>query len=75
MKESDTPAVHSLLKKQLSACDMYPIFSEDDVRHWLMPLGDVVFTYVVEVRFKRGFIELGHVFQRLAVGSGNRHCE
>ncbi|ODA79476.1 hypothetical protein RJ55_05069 [Drechmeria coniospora] len=51
MKEADTPAVQSLMKRYLSRFDMAPDFSEEELRHWLIPkpkVEQVIWSYVVE---------------------------
>ncbi|KAJ3301152.1 Glycylpeptide N-tetradecanoyltransferase 2 [Blyttiomyces sp. JEL0837] len=48
MKDSDVPQVTALLRKYLLKFDVAPVLSEADVRHWLLPIKDVVFSYVVE---------------------------
>lgn len=48
MVEADVPAVHRLLSEGLREFRVAPVFNEEEVRHWLLPLPGVVFTYVVE---------------------------
>ncbi len=52
MKEDDVDAVHKLLNNYLNKFDVAPIFSIEDVKHWLVPKEEVVFSYVVEVTDK-----------------------
>jgi len=49
MREDDVDAVHKLLNTYLNKFDVAPIFSIEDIKHWLVPKEDVVFSYVVEV--------------------------
>ena len=54
MEPKDIDGVLSLLKRYLAKFDMAPIFTRDEVEHWLLhkkePGGEqVVWTYVVEV--------------------------
>lgn len=48
MAPADVPQVGKLLAKFLARYDVAPIFSEAEVRHYLLPRGEVVYTYVVE---------------------------
>ncbi|KAJ3245191.1 hypothetical protein HDU78_009797 [Chytriomyces hyalinus] len=49
MQEKDVPQVKALLAEFLSIrCDVYPNFSSDEVKHWFMPVPEVVYSYVVE---------------------------
>lgn len=51
MVEADVPQVRELLNKFLNRYDVAPVFqTDDDVKHWILPHKDVVWTYVVEVR-------------------------
>ena len=47
MTEADIPAVAALLREELSKFSLVPTWTEDEVRHWLLPREDVVFSYVV----------------------------
>lgn len=50
MVEADVPQVRELLNKFLNRYDVAPVFqTDDDVKHWILPHKDVVWTYVVEV--------------------------
>jgi glycylpeptide N-tetradecanoyltransferase len=50
MKPEDATQVRLLLNKYLSKYDVAPVFeTDDDVRHWLAPTDEVVWSYVVEV--------------------------
>lgn len=51
MVEADVPAVHALLTDYLSRkkYELHHVMKEDEVRHWLLPIKDVVYSYVVEV--------------------------
>lgn len=48
MERHDVPAVRRLLQNYLSKFLVAPDFSEKDVEHWLLPVEDVVDSYVVE---------------------------
>ncbi|KAI9332510.1 glycylpeptide N-tetradecanoyltransferase 1-like protein [Obelidium mucronatum] len=49
MEEKDVDAVHSLLSEFLALrSELYPVLTKDEVRHWLLPIKDVVYSYVVE---------------------------
>ncbi|KAJ3165163.1 Glycylpeptide N-tetradecanoyltransferase 2 [Irineochytrium annulatum] len=48
MEERDVPHVHKLMRQYLSRFDVSVIMSEEEVKHWLMPLPGVVFSCVVE---------------------------
>lgn len=53
MQRRDMDAVLSLLNKYLARFDMAPVFTADEIEHWLLhqnkPEDQVVWTYVVEV--------------------------
>ena len=52
MEEKDVPQVRELLNTYLNRFDMAPVFeTDDDVKHWILPHKDVVWSYVVEVSF------------------------
>eukprot|EP01018_Ginkgo_biloba_P010722 Gb_04019 [translate_table: standard] len=48
MERHDVPAVTRLLRNYLAQFVVAPDFSEDDVVHWLLPVENVVNSYVVE---------------------------
>ncbi|KAJ3092230.1 Glycylpeptide N-tetradecanoyltransferase 2 [Quaeritorhiza haematococci] len=48
MKEADVPAVTRLLNKNLNQFKVAPVLDEEEVRHWLLPLDNVVNSFVVE---------------------------
>jgi hypothetical protein len=50
MEPRDVPQVSVLLDQQLKKYNFAPIFSPDEVAHWLLPKENVVYCYVVEVR-------------------------
>ena len=57
MEEKDIDAVLDLLKRYLAKFDMAPVFTKEEVKHWLLHSKDaegkneqVVWSYVVEVR-------------------------
>jgi glycylpeptide N-tetradecanoyltransferase len=54
MEAKDIDGVLSLLKRYLAKFDMAPIFTREEVEHWLLhkkdsPGDQVVWSYVVEV--------------------------
>ena len=51
MEESDVTQATLLLSQYLQKLDIAPNFSEDEFKHWLLPVKDVVYSYVVEVCF------------------------
>ena len=54
MQHKDVDGVLSLLKRYLEKFDMAPIFTRDEVEHWMLhrpPAEQVIWTYVVEVRY------------------------
>jgi glycylpeptide N-tetradecanoyltransferase len=51
MKASDVKQVCALLNSFLKKFKVAPHFSEDDVRHWFLPIDNVIYSYVVEVFF------------------------
>ncbi|KAJ1559422.1 hypothetical protein HK405_010698 [Cladochytrium tenue] len=48
METSDVPAVHKLLSAYLKQFAVAPIFSEEEIKHWLVPRAGVIFSFVVE---------------------------
>lgn len=48
MELRDVPAVTRLLKEYLRQFAVAPDFDQDDVEHWLLPLENVVDSYLVE---------------------------
>lgn len=44
-------SAHKLLFEYLKKFDLVPIFELDDFRHFFTPREDVLYCYVVEVRF------------------------
>jgi len=48
MKKEDIDAVQKLLNTYLDKFDVAPVFSREDIEHWLIPLDEVVYSYVVE---------------------------
>ncbi|KAI8364705.1 acyl-CoA N-acyltransferase [Radiomyces spectabilis] len=49
MKEADVPQVRALLNSYMSRFDVAPVFeTDDDVKHWILPHEEVVWSYVVE---------------------------
>ena len=48
MIDADVPQVHQLLSHYLSRFSLAPVFSEEEVRHWLVPRAEVVYSYVVQ---------------------------
>jgi len=51
MKKEDIDAVQKLLNNYLNKFEVAPVFSREDVEHWLIPRDEVIFSYVVEVPF------------------------
>lgn len=49
MERRDVPEVHKLLDRYLKKFDIAPVFTEEEVEHWLVDKEEVVWTYVVEV--------------------------
>ena len=47
-EDRDVPHIHKLLSEYLKKFTCYPELSEDEVRHWLLPRENVVYSYVVE---------------------------
>ena len=47
MKESDVGQVTRLLNAHLQKYDLAPSFTDDEVKHWLLPRAGVIDTYVV----------------------------
>jgi len=48
MKKEDIDAVQKLLNNYLNKFEVAPVFSREDVEHWLIPRDEVIFSYVVE---------------------------
>lgn len=48
MVEDDVQQVSLLLNEYLLKFKFAPVLSEEEVRHWLMPLNNVVYSYVVK---------------------------
>jgi len=48
MEEKDCASVHKLLVEYLLKFKIAPVFSEDEVRHYLLPRPDVINSFVVE---------------------------
>lgn len=48
MKAEDVPAVHKLLMTYFLKFDMRPVFTMEEIDHYLLPKPGVVYTYVVE---------------------------
>jgi glycylpeptide N-tetradecanoyltransferase len=55
MQPKDVDAVLELLKAYLARFDMAPVFTKEEVEHWLLHDKDiaerVIWSYVVEVNF------------------------
>lgn len=47
MTEGDVPQVTELLNTYISRYDVYPVFTEEEVNHYLVPREGVVYTFVV----------------------------
>lgn len=50
MTKQDGPGIHSLLQTSLCNFHLSPLFSLQEVEHWLLPRENVIDTYVVEVK-------------------------
>ncbi|XP_028287372.1 glycylpeptide N-tetradecanoyltransferase 1-like [Parambassis ranga] len=48
MTKQDAPGIHSLLQTSLCNFHLSPLFSLQEVEHWLLPRENVIDTYVVE---------------------------
>lgn len=48
MEARDIPRVYELLHKYLSDRAIHPVFSAEELAHWLLPRREVVYSYVVE---------------------------
>ncbi|KNC85039.1 glycylpeptide N-tetradecanoyltransferase 1 [Sphaeroforma arctica JP610] len=48
MEARDVPAVTEMLNTYLNKFVLHPIFTEDEIAHWLIPKDEVVDAYVVE---------------------------
>jgi len=48
MEEKDVPSACALLMNYLSKFDLFVNFTEDEFRHWFIPVPDVIYTFVVE---------------------------
>ncbi|KAF8448295.1 Myristoyl-CoA:protein N-myristoyltransferase, N-terminal domain-containing protein [Terfezia claveryi] len=48
MEKKDVPEVHKLLDRYLKKFDIAPVFTEEEVEHWLVDKEEVVWSYVVE---------------------------
>lgn len=48
MRDDDVPQVTALLADYLRRYTLAPVMEEADVRHWLLPVQDVVTSYVAE---------------------------
>ncbi|KAJ3409726.1 hypothetical protein HDV05_004283 [Chytridiales sp. JEL 0842] len=48
MEPKDVPQVCAMLNKYLSQFEVAPTFTEAEVRHWMLPLDTVMYSYVVE---------------------------
>ena len=51
MKSEDVEQVHSLLNKFLMKYELAPQLSLEEVKHWFIPIPNVVYSYVVEVSY------------------------
>lgn len=48
MQKKDTASVFKLVKEHLKKFKLFPVYSQEDVAHLLLPRDKVVYTYVVE---------------------------
>jgi glycylpeptide N-tetradecanoyltransferase len=49
MKENDLPRVHALVNKYLRKLDLHQIFSEEEAKHYFLPVEGVLQSFVIEV--------------------------
>lgn len=49
MVKKDVPFVRKLLNAFNNNTDLHPIYSEDEVAHWFLPIKGVITTYVIDV--------------------------
>lgn len=63
MEESDVPNVHKLLNKYLSRFSLKVLFTEEEIRHWLLPRDNVIQSYVIqnEEGYVTDFISFYHL--------------
>lgn len=48
MQKKDISAVYKLLNNYLKQFKLYPVFTQDEIAHLLLPREGVVYTYVIE---------------------------
>jgi glycylpeptide N-tetradecanoyltransferase len=48
MKLEYVPQVKALLDNYLAKFPLAPILSEEDIKHWLLPIPNVIYSYVVK---------------------------
>jgi len=48
LEEKDIPVARKMLVDYLSKFDLYVDFTEEDFKHWFLPIEDVIYSYVVE---------------------------
>lgn len=48
MEEKDIPKIEPLLNNYLKRYKLSPYLSEADIKHWLLPRHNVIYTYIVE---------------------------
>ena len=53
MEDKDVSAVHNILNNYLEKFPFHMKFTVDEVRHFLLPRKDVIYTYVVEDQNKQ----------------------
>jgi glycylpeptide N-tetradecanoyltransferase len=55
MEQKDINDVQRLLDIFLRRYDIAPVFNEEEVKHWFLPIEGVIESFVVEVSFICGF--------------------
>lgn len=48
-EKKDSKQVHTLIAEHMKNFDLVPLFSQEEINHWLLPVPNVVDSYVVEV--------------------------
>lgn len=46
MKEKDVPRIHQMLSLYLKKFSLKPVFTEEEIKHWILPRDGVVYCYV-----------------------------
>lgn len=62
MRQSDIQQVHSLLNSYLEKLKLYTVWDEKEIEHWLLPIPNVISTYVIENNGEiKGFFSYFHL--------------